>query len=646
MIVKRRVYLSMKSLQDAKEIFFSRFPLKSRTFPEEILTSDALGRVTSGPVYARVSVPNWHLSAMDGIAVRAEDTYGATDRDPRTLKIGKSAVWINTGQLLPEGYDAVIMIEKIHQIDDDTIEIRAPAYPWQNVRKVGEDIVSSQILFPRDHKIRSYDIGALLSSGVFSIWVWRRPRVVVIPTGSELVDFRSVREPEELKKGQIIDSNSYMLSAMIKEAGAIPDIYPIIEDEPSAIGDALKRAIESRPELVIINAGSSAGSKDYTADVIEEMGEVFIHGIAMMPGKPTILGEIKGIPVAGNPGYPVSSVISFEQLVRPYLLSIQGLKPTHKKRIKVRPVRDIPSKLGIEEFVRVNIGRVGENTISAPLARGAGSVSTLIRAEGIIRIDPLTEGLKEGEETEAELLVDEDELKNTVVIIGSHDISIDILSNEIRKRGYKIRIASGNVGSLGGLIALRKGSCHIAGAHLLDIETGQYNIPYIKRYLKGMKVSLVHLAMREQGLIVQRGNPKKIKGIKDLIREDVKFVNRQRGSGTRILLDYELNRVGIQKEQVSGYNIEEYTHMAVAVDVKSGVADCAMGIYASAKALGLDFIPVAQEQYDLVIPSSYLSLENIKIILDTISSFEFREQMRELGGYDPDRSGELLAEIY
>ena len=643
--MKRHVYLTMKSLEEAKHIFFSKFPPDKRTSSIEVLTTDALGRVTSEPVFARISVPNWHLSAMDGVAVRAEDTYGATEREPRILKIGTHAEWINTGQLLPDGYNAVIMIEKIHQIDEESIEIRAPAYPWQNVRKVGEDIVSSQILYPRDHRIRSCDIGALLSAGVFKIKVWKIPRVVVIPTGSELVDFRSLKEPERLKKSEIIDSNSHMICSMVREAGAVPEVYPIVEDEPSTIREAIKRAVESRPELVIINAGSSAGSRDYTADIIEEMGEVFVHGIAMMPGKPTILGEIKGVPVVGNPGYPVSSIISFEQLLRPYLLSIQGIKPAPQKVINVIPVRDIPSRLGIEEFVRVNIGRVGQNTVAVPLARAAGSISTIIRAEGIIRIDSFTEGIKEGEEIHAQLLVDESDIENTVVIIGSHDISIDILSNEIRKRGYSIRIASGNVGSLGGLIALRKGACHIAGSHLLDTDTGEYNISYIKRYLKGIKVSLIHLAMREQGLIVQKGNPKGIQGIKDLIRDDIIFVNRQRGSGTRILLDYELERLGIDKDRISGYEIEEYTHMAVAVDVKSGVADCGLGIYASAKALDLDFIPVTKEQYDLVIPSSFINMDSIKIVLDTISSEDFREQLISLGGYDPKKSGELIAEI-
>jgi molybdate-binding protein len=378
---------------------------------------------------------------------------------------------------------------------------------------------------------------------------------------------------------------------------------------------------------------------------VGEMGDILVHGVAMMPGKPTILGAVKGKPVVGNPGYAVSAALSFDQFVRPLLYNLQGYPPQRIETVRVRPTRDIPSRLGIEEFVRVNIGKVDQQYVATPLARAAGSITTLTRAEGILRIPQLSEGITQGQEIEAELLVPEEDLKQTIVIIGSHDITIDILGDEVRRGGRNIRISSGNVGSLGGLLALKKGICHMAGSHLLDTETGEYNISYIRRYVKGVKVAVFHLTLRDQGLIVARGNPKGIKGIQDLTRADIAFVNRQAGSGTRVLLDYYLEEARIGSDAVRGYDHEEFTHMAVAVDVLSGAADCGMGIYAAARALELDFVPIAREQYDLLIPSRLLDQPAIQAVLDTVRSAHFRERILSLGGYDPSKSGELFTEV-
>jgi putative molybdopterin biosynthesis protein len=635
----------MKTLEEAKAIFSSRFKADQRTAAEEISTADSQGRVTAEPIFAKMSAPFYHSAAMDGIVVRAEDTYGTTERHPKTLEIGRDALWINTGQAIPEGFDAVIMVEKVHQLNEGEVEIRSPAHPWQHIRKVGEDIVATQLLLPQNHQIRPYDLGSLISAGIFSLKVWKKPEVVIIPTGSELVHHQEIRDSDQLKKGQIIEYNSLILAGLVRECHGLPHVYDIVPDLEENIREALRRAVDSDADLIIVNAGSSAGSKDYTANIIGEMGEVLVHGVAMMPGKPTILGEIKGKPVIGNPGYAVSATLSFEEFIRPLLYSLQGYAAPKRMSIDVQPSRDISSKLGIEEFLRVNIGRVGDRTIATPLPRAAGSITTLTRAEGILRIPALSEGVTQNEEMEAELLVDEEEIFNTVVVIGSHDITIDVLADEIRRRGHNIRVSSGNVGSLGGLMALRKGTCHMAGSHLLDTETGEYNVAYVKRYLKGISVSIFHLVLRDQGLIVARGNPKGIEGINDLTSDDIAFVNRQAGSGTRVLLDYKLEQLGIKPESIKGYGHEEFTHMAVAVDVLSGAADCGLGIFAAARALGLDFIPIEKEQYDLIIPSSILDHRNIQAILETIDSRSFRERVSELGGYDPSRSGQFWMEV-
>lgn len=643
--MKRQVYLSLKSLEEARQIFFSRFHAGMRTGSESIEAADAHGRVTSEAVFAKRSAPSYHSSAMDGVAVRAEETFGTTERNPKILELGKDALWVNTGQAMPESFDAVIMVEKLHQTDEGHVEIRSPAYPWQHVRKVGEDIVATELLFPVNHRLRPYDIGALVSGGVSSLNVWKRPKVAVIPTGSELVSYKDAEKMGALAPGRIIEYNSLVLGALVRECGGLSMLFEIVPDDPKRIIEAIRQAFDSGANMIILNAGSSAGSKDYAVHVVHEIGEVLVHGVAIMPGKPTLLGAAENRPVIGNPGYAVSSTISFDQFVRPLLYTLQGLAPPAPKTIPVEPTRDIPSKVGTEEFLRVNIGKVGERYVATTLSRAAGSVTTLTRAEGILRVPAMSEGLIQGKTVTAELLVEEEDLLKTVVIIGSHDITIDILGDEIRRSGRDIRVSSGNVGSLGGLLALRKGACHISGSHLLDAATGEYNIPFIRKYVKGLDVSVFHLVLREQGLLVSRGNPKGIRGIEDLQRKDVVFVNRQAGSGTRVLLDYKLAQLGMNSQAIRGFSHEEYTHMNVAVAVLSGTADCGMGIFAAARALDLDFVPIVQEQYDLIVPTGMLDDSPVQVVLETIRSKHFRERVRSLGGYDPSASGELFIEI-
>ena len=638
---RQKIYLKMKDPQEAREVFFKTFSPEPIQDGEEISVHESSGRITKEPIFAKISSPPYHSAAMDGIAVRAEDTYGATERNPKRLKIGQEALWINTGQVIPEGKNAVIMAEKLNQIDEETVEIESSAFPWQNTRKVGEDFVVTELLFPQNHRIRPFDLGTLIGGGILHLKVRRKPRVLIIPTGSELVDLSALSDLSSLKKGKIIESNSSVLSSLVKECGAEPIVENIVEDKSEKIKEALLKAVDSDADVVITIAGSSAGKRDHTAEVIEDTGELLVHGVTIMPGKPTILGRVKGKPVVGIPGYPVSAYIAFDEFVRPYLYRLQGSSAPKKQKITVGASRDIPSKLGAEEFVRVNIGRVGERMVAIPLPRAAGSVTTLSKAEGIIRIPSFSEGIVAGEETEAELLVDLEDIANTIVIIGSHDITVDILSDEIRGKDSAIRIASGNVGSLGGLLALKKGKAHVAGAHLLDTATGEYNISYIQKYLKRVPAHVFNLVVREQGLIIQRGNPKQVRGIGDLTRDDLSFVNRQPGSGTRILFDYKLQEMGIDPSQIRGYDDEEYTHMNVAVAVLNGMADVGLGIMAAAKALDLDFIPLLSEQYDLVIPSSFVNDHKIQLLISVARSKEFRNRVEALGGYNPEKSGAL-----
>ncbi|MBW2053191.1 MAG: molybdopterin biosynthesis protein, partial [Deltaproteobacteria bacterium] len=617
-----------------------RFDLGSRLQAENVPTDQALNRITASPVFARFSSPSFHAAAMDGVAVRAEDTFGASPDRPMTLAVGKQAVYLNTGHLIPEGANAVIMIEQIEDLDDGNIQIEAAAYPWQHVRKVGEDIVATEMILPQNTRLGPYELGAVVAAGHQQVSVKKRPRVHIIPTGSELLPISKLTE--EPKPGQMVEYNSVLLKTLVERAGGEPVVHDIIRDDYETILNELREAVEGDSDLVIINAGSSAGSEDYTATALSELGEILVHGVTIMPGKPTILGAVNDKPVIGNPGYPVSAVISFEQFAEPILAAMSGVMSPQRPQIEVTPSQAFPSRLGLEEFLRVKLGRIGERIVAVPLPRGAGSITTLTRADGIIRIPADSEGVGTEETVKAELLRPLEEIEGTLVIIGSHDNTLDVLADFLKRRDFSIALSSGNVGSLGGLLTLKKGFCHLAGTHLLDTETGAYNVSYIKKHLAGQALRLVNLVTREQGFIVPRGNPKQVKSFEDLTREDVVLVNRQPGSGTRILIDYHLQQKNIDPAQINGYEREEFTHMAVAVDVLSGRADAGVGIFASARALGLDFVPVTVERYDLVIPEKFWEDRKIKLLLEVIRSEEFKEAVLALGGYGVEQTGEVL----
>ncbi len=633
----------MKPLEEARRTFLDRASTKGLLRHEIIPSVEAVGRVTVTPVTARFSSPPFHVAAMDGIAVRAETTFGTTVDRPKRLKIGQDAFYVNTGHVLPPDTDAVIMIEYVTDIDEETVEIESAAFPWQHVRKVGEDIVATELLFAQNHQITPYCVGALLGGGVFEVEVKEKPRVVIIPTGSELICYQDLG-PNRLAPGQVIESNSAILGGLVTACGAEQIQLPIVPDHYEAIHDAVKDAVAKKNHIILIIAGSSAGSEDYSAKVIGELGEVLVHGVTMMPGKPTILGIIERKPVIGIPGYSVSAIMAFEQFVQPLICRMLGIREPVRDTIPVRLPKKIPSKLGLEEFVRVKLGKVGDTIVATPLPRGAGSITTITEADGIIRIPSHVEGIKEEETVTAELLKTPEEISNTIVVVGSHDNTLDVLADEIKAKNDQFRLSSSHVGSLGGLMALKKGICHVAGSHLLDAKTGSYNISYIKRYLPDLSVKVINLVVRQQGLIVPRDNPKKIKGIEDLTRGDITFINRQAGSGTRVLLDYRLDRLEIDPERIKGYNTEEFTHMSIAAYVLSGRSDCGLGIYAAARALDLGFIPIVTEQYDLVIPKRFFDDEKIQLMLEVIRSDAFQRRVEKLGGYDTGLTGSLVYE--
>jgi len=638
---KRTVYLKMKTLEEAREIVLNSFVLTDNWPHETIEVSEAVGRILAKPVYARLSAPHFHAAAMDGIAVSAADTFGASEAQPKKLTIGEDAYWVNTGHVLPKECDAVVMVENLNPIDDKTMEIESPAFPWQHVRKIGEDIVATELLFPQNHRVTAYCLGALISGGVFSLAVKKRPNLIIIPTGSELVDWQQVGD-QALEPGKVLDANSYVLSSLSEAAGAESFRHKSLMDDVQTLTDTIDQAAHSNIDIIITVGGSSAGSEDYSKDVLENLGEILVHGVTIMPGKPVLIGRINNKPFFGIPGYPVSAIIAFEQFVLPLINQYLGQSMPEREIVSVEPTRKIASKLGLEEFVRVKLGQVGERMVATPLPRGAGSITSLTEADGIIRVPSHVEGLKDTDDVGAELLRPRNAIQNTLVAVGSHDNTLDVLADQLKVQTTTVTLSSSHVGSMGGLMAVKKGVCHLAGSHLLDTQDGTYNISYIKKYLSHMDIRLVNLVFRDQGFIVPKGNPKQVKGIEDLCRSDIRFINRQGGSGTRILLDYRLEQSGIDPDDVIGYEMEEFTHMSVAVAVLSGTVDVGLGIHAAAKALDLDFIPVVTEQYDLVIPQDHFTSEPVQLLMDTINSAIFKQRVTALGGYSTEKTGTII----
>ncbi len=625
--MKRSIYIDNIDVDKAKEKYYKRLAIKPQW--EEIDVLDSLNRVSFEAQYAKISSPNYNAAAMDGILVESTKTIGATTTSPKLLEEGKDFIYVNTGNMVVEPYDAVIMIEDVIEIEKGKVQILKAAHPWQHIRPIGEDIVATEMVVPSRHKIRPIDLGALISGGIQRLKVYRKPKVGILPTGTEIIE-----KIDRLEPGKIIDSNSRVFEALVQEDGGIPNRYSPIEDDYGKLKKAILKGVKEN-DILIIGAGSSAGTKDYVVHVIEELGEVVIHGVALKPGKPTILGIIEDKPVIGIPGYPVSSYLVFETFVRPLILKYIGLEEEEDLIVEAISSKKIVSSLKSRELARVNLGYVDDKLVATPLSSGAGVTMSLVKADGIAIIPQNLEGVEAGDKVNVRLLKPLSQIKRTLVSIGSHDIIMDIL-------GDMMHLTSGHVGSMGGILAMKRGECHIAPIHLLDLETGEYNISYVKRYFPGQKMAIIKGVKRHQGFIVEKGNPKGIKDFSDLLREDVIYVNRQRGAGTRILLDYYLNKENIDPANIKGYDREMTTHMAVATAVKTGSATVGLGIYSAAKASDLDFIDIAYEDYDFLLPYELLEDERVKKFIRTLKSKEFKERVEALGGYGFENIGEII----
>ncbi len=627
-------YLSVITLAEALALVEHSFPAVPGVVRVPV-TIGAVGRITAAPIFARFSVPAIHISAMDGIAVRSADTFGASEQHPVTLP---DAARVNTGNIVPPGYDAVVMIEDVwvgsksddfsrsaptERRDGETYTIRKPVSPWQHVRPVGEDIGESEMILPSNHRIRPQDVGALANYGVTELAV-QNVRAGLIPTGSELVPAGVVPPP-----GKVVESNTLMAAAVLAEAGAQTHRYPIVPDDYDQIRDAVRFGV-SENDILLVSAGSSAGTRDYTADIIRDLGEVLAHGVAIKPGKPVIIGRIEGKPVIGLPGYPLAAATVLREIVLP-LVARYGLPARELERVSARLTTSLHSDIGTDEFVLLSVGRISDRWVAVPQSRGAGVQMSAVRANAYLQIPARKEGAEAGETLDVRLTVPRAEAEEAVLVTGSHDPALDYLADLARPRGVDLH--STHVGSMGGVIALKKQECHAAPMHLLAPD-GTYNTQYLERYIPGADLALLCVAQRQQGVISRDGL-----GFGDLPGRT--FVNRQKGSGTRVLLDHCLAERGIDPGSIPGYGREATTHLAVALAVRTGEADAGMGVYSAAKALGLAFVPVATERYELVMHRAMLDDPRIAALVETVSSEAFKQILRDLGGYETGETGVL-----
>jgi len=675
-MAKRNLYLSNIPVEEALLKYFSSLDGCLNPKFENIPAENSLDRITSRAVYACLSSPMYNAAAMDGIAVKAASTIGARESNPLVLKAVEDFIIVDTGDPVYHPFDAVIMAEDLIQIEEsDDVKILESAHAWQHIRPIGEDITAGEMIIPSRHKIRPIDIGVLFSGGITSLEVFSKPKVAIFPTGTEIIEMSDVinndvnNDPSQ-KIGAIIESNTRMFEAQIKQNGGIPVRFAPVPDNYDLLKEKILKAADEF-DIVIINAGSSAGTEDFTVQVLREIGEVIVHGVAMKPGKPVILAKVNNKPVIGTPGYPVSAYLAYETFVSPVLSVLTGSGEKSITKTEAVVSRRIVSSLKHREYVRIKAGRVNGRLVVSPLARGAGAAMSLVRADGFCVIDQQSEGIEAGEIAEVELYRSLEEIDHTLVAVGSHDLILDVIadmmaSNVTEKsnalKNKYVSLASSHVGSMAGLTALKRGECHIAPVHLLDEVTGDYNINWIKKFLNNSCVNdslnelgninndqkrdvcLIKGVGRIQGLIIQKGNPLGIKSIADL--RGCSFINRQRGAGTRLFLDYLLKKEGIDPKNINGYEREAVTHMAVAAAVHSASADAGMGIASAAKAFDLDFIPLGEEEYDFAVFSDSLNTHEMEIFIDILKSPEFHEKLNELGqplnAYTWNRAGEVI----
>jgi len=649
----RRIFRRLSSVDEVRSELRSRVKSLGRKV-EVVPLQASLGRVLAEDILSRVDIPSFDRATKDGFAIRAEDTYGADQERPVRLKVVGTcsagnpftgevrpgeAVEIATGAPLPRGSDAVVMVEYTRRVDD-AVEVYRAVAPGENVQSAGRDINLGETLAYEGDLVTPREIGLLAAAGIERVSVYSRPVVAVVSTGDELVP-----QGSELEYGQIYDINGPALCAAIQEDGGNPVYLGIARDDESEILELASQGLE-RADLLILSGSTSAGAGDVMYRVLDKLGEpgVFVHGVAMHPGKPTVIAQIGNKLAFGLPGNPTSALIAYRIFVSPVVRYLAGLDP-HPPSALVNALlaERMRAERGRRDFLPVHLVRDAAGRVLAfRVPGGSEAVSTFARADGIVEVPEEVEYLEEGEEVVVTLL-DPERRPADLSIIGSHCLGLEEIIRLLRKRLSGQRIKVVNVGSTGGFVAIRKGEADVAGVHALDPVSGEYNVPFMKKMGVADLAILIRGYLRVQGLIVAPGNPKGIRGVEDLLREDVRMINRNPGSGTRILMDWLTEELAREKgvdpetlrEKISGYYSAAKSHAAVASAVKAGLADVGPGIETAAKLRGLDFIPLWEEHYDFLVRIDRFEKSSVQAFLRILKSNEFRKVLEELPGLKP-----------
>ncbi|MBM7624535.1 molybdopterin biosynthesis protein [Sporohalobacter salinus] len=630
---KRNIYLDKLPLAEAKDIILTNLTANYTEVTERVEVEETLGRITARAIYAKNSSPHYYAAAMDGIAVDVADTFGAGKRSPKKLIIGEDAFFVDTGDAISKDCNGVIMIEDINQLDENIVEITTSAAPGQHIRSIGEDILASQLLVPANTKLDSVDIGGLLAGGITEIEVKKEPEVAILPTGTELV------EPgNSLKPGEIVEYNSRVISSQIKQWGAIPVKADKVKDDYDLIKEQVNQ-LSQQYDLVLIIAGSSAGAEDYTSQVIKDLGELLFHGVAIKPGKPLMAGIVNEKLVIGVPGYPVSAYLDNRLFVKPVIERLLGSTCSQPDIVKAELTYDLVSKLGEEEFVRVNIVRIEGKLKAIPLQRGAGVINSVMESDGFVRISNLSQGINRGEQVEVELRKNIDYNRN-LLIVGEKDLVYEILSNQLKLSRVNLNLKFKNFDSNTALETLEQRIANLALIRTVGTPQ-QIDRSWLQERLD-QQVVVVKLAVSDIGLVIQSNSSLAINGIRDLNQEGISFVNLQQGTASRCLLDNKLKTAGIDSKEVVGYNQEESTARSAANLVKEGIVDVGLASREVAELFDLDFISLGKVTSSLIIPESQWEDEKIKNLLGVINSSKFKSELRKIAGYNIEECEEII----
>ncbi|MBX3165936.1 MAG: molybdopterin biosynthesis protein [Candidatus Eremiobacteraeota bacterium] len=608
---------------------------------ENVPLAQALKRITSRSVAAAMDSPHYYSAAIDGLLVRSAETFTATRDHPVELSITSGNAFVEMGSPVPEGYDAVVPLAELEATNRGTVILVKPSNPWRNVRPAGEDVQQNEVVIPKDHRIQPVDIGALAAAGVEKLDVYQQPAVAILSLGNHLVPAGS--KPQV---GQMIDSNSLTLSGLVQELGAIPEILTIAPERLEEAGQALKEAAQ-KADLILTVAGPSHGTA-LLSRLVCDLGERILHGVALNPCQSLVLGVIGGKPLIGLPFHPVGVFAGFESFARPVLEQMLGPSLSQEDLPRAQATLAVPFKRnysGSEEFVRVRMGWVDDRLVAVPEVGGASTLMSLVRASGLFRVNADVEELPARTNVSVRMLSPQRSLHNNVLVLGTHDICFDLLRSLMRASFPELTLHTAATGGMKGLQAIKAGLCHAAAIHLFDEETGEYNVPFLEGAALPEPMVLMNLCSRDLGLIVAPGNPLKIEGLQDLGRSDLKFINRQKGSGTRVLLDWHLRKLGLNPEKVGGFPREVKTHMAVAAAVSSQAVDCGPGISTAARTLRLDFVPCIKERLDLLIPKRFFARYPVAGLVQVIRSSRFKsEAPQQLSDYDFSQTGQVLWE--